>query len=283
MAILADPSASSAENLMRMFYILRDIYDSIPTDVDQSQSDGLSPASKQCSENPGFPEPPFSLSDRYVQSGILSELTRSIRSMPTNPAESFAERNELFLDLADNYRKQELYTRFLEPAALTAESLEETDHLPDESIRKEIASWEPLFRNFLTSEIYTSLLIPEDPDSAATVRSMVIRAEWIAMEYAAMTHMLYLDALRSQSSSGIPDDTCRTSAPTPAESADTAMTPSGRGMDTASPIPPYNKIRDTMIVVSRMTGYDSDDIEEYMTNSFENAVWDWGYLALILC
>lgn len=38
-----------------------------------------------------------------------------------------------------------------------------------------------------------------------------------------------------------------------------------------------------MIVVSRMTGYDSDDIEEYMTNSFENAVWDWGYLALILC
>lgn len=55
MAILADPSASSAENLMRMFYnILRDIYDSIPTDVDQSQSDGLSPASKQCSENPGF-------------------------------------------------------------------------------------------------------------------------------------------------------------------------------------------------------------------------------------
>lgn len=43
------------------------------------------------------------------------------------------------------------------------------------------------------------------------------------------------------------------------------------------------KTRDSMIVVSRMTKYDSDDIEEYMTNSFENAVWDWGYLALILC
>ncbi len=31
-----------------------------------------------------------------------------------------------------------------------------------------------------------------------------------------------------------------------------------------------------------MTGYDEEDIYEYLENSFEELVWDWGYLALVI-
>jgi len=31
-----------------------------------------------------------------------------------------------------------------------------------------------------------------------------------------------------------------------------------------------------------MTGYNEEDIFEYLENSFEDPLWDWGYFALIL-
>ena len=34
-------------------------------------------------------------------------------------------------------------------------------------------------------------------------------------------------------------------------------------------------MRDYMVVVSRMTGYEEDDIYEYLENSFEHIIWDW--------
>jgi len=36
-----------------------------------------------------------------------------------------------------------------------------------------------------------------------------------------------------------------------------------------------------MVVISRMTGYEEDDIREYLENSFEELLWEWGYFALI--
>jgi lysine-N-methylase len=31
-----------------------------------------------------------------------------------------------------------------------------------------------------------------------------------------------------------------------------------------------------------MMGYDQEDICEYLEKSFENLIWDWGYLALLI-
>ncbi len=31
-----------------------------------------------------------------------------------------------------------------------------------------------------------------------------------------------------------------------------------------------------------MTGYDEEDIYEYMENSFQDVIWEWSYLFLIL-
>ncbi len=44
---------------------------------------------------------------------------------------------------------------------------------------------------------------------------------------------------------------------------------------------PYETLRDYMVVISRMTGYEEEDIREYLENSFEELLWEWGYFALI--
>ena len=44
----------------------------------------------------------------------------------------------------------------------------------------------------------------------------------------------------------------------------------------------YNDIRDAIVILTRMTGYDDDDIYEYLENSFESLYWEWGYFAMIL-
>lgn len=44
----------------------------------------------------------------------------------------------------------------------------------------------------------------------------------------------------------------------------------------------YEDIRKYMVIISRMTGYDEEDIWEYLEDSFESLIWDWGYFALII-
>ena len=44
----------------------------------------------------------------------------------------------------------------------------------------------------------------------------------------------------------------------------------------------YEAVRDYIVVIARMTGYDEEDIYEYMENSFQDVIWEWSYLFLIL-
>ena len=41
-------------------------------------------------------------------------------------------------------------------------------------------------------------------------------------------------------------------------------------------------VREYMVVISRMTGYEDEDIRGYLENSFAELIWDWGYFALII-
>ena len=43
----------------------------------------------------------------------------------------------------------------------------------------------------------------------------------------------------------------------------------------------YEKVREALVIINRMTGYDEEDIYEYLENSFESLLWDWGYFALL--
>jgi lysine-N-methylase len=68
--------------------------------------------------------------------------------------------------------------------------------------------------------------------------------EWITMEYAAVMHALFL--LYSSKSSLS-----------------------------------YEDVRDLLVTITRITGFDEDDISDYMKESFAAPIWEWGYYALV--
>lgn len=192
--------------------------------------------------------------------------------------DSVLECNELLLDLSVNYQKEHLYQEWLDPLIEQAEALsellgEEPDETPDpsepyekaasyagaalsgllahlqaqkdlpaqwEAFRTAFAQYEPLMRNYLANEIYSELLSFED-----TPKHMLVRLQWLMLQYAALRQSLFLIWL-------------------------------GNDFELS-----YEKVREAIVIINRMTGYDEEDIYEYLENSFESLLWDWGYFALL--
>lgn len=175
----------------------------------------------------------------------LQEMIQEIREMDFQKVYTFEECNELFLDLAENYRKEGIYAEYLVPAAELAEEYEEApEYEVEEDVEeflKQYKVYDKLMRNYLVTEVFANLYLPE-----ASLETVTMALQWIAMEYAAVRHGIFLQWVLSR-------------------------------QDEIS----YDIVRDAIVIVSRMTGYDEEDIQEYLENSFETPVWEWGYLALI--
>ena len=177
----------------------------------------------------------------------LKPLVRAIRKMKFNTLDSFFERNELFLDVVENYRKQKLYVQYLEEIATLAEKLEqvysEEELLEKVQVFKEqFASYEELLKNYLMVEVFSNCLLPE-----GTLEDTVASFEWIVLEYSVLQQAIFLKWLQ-------------------------------QGEKTIT----YDMMKSYMNVISRVTGYDQSDIKEYLQNSFESMIWEWGYLALVV-
>lgn len=183
----------------------------------------------------------------YTDAKQMKPLITAIRKMKFNLMDSFWERNELFLDVVDNYRKQKLYVAFLEEIATKAEQLEafySNNELSKkvEAFNKEFKAYERLLTNYLLTEIFANGLMAD-----MELEDMVVAFEWITLEYATIKQAIFLKWLAD-------------------------------GKDKLE----YYTVRDYMMIVARVTGYDQSDIREYLENSFESIIWDWGYLALVV-
>ena len=183
----------------------------------------------------------------YKNRKQLQPLVDAIRKMNFNSFDSFLERNELFLDVVENYRKQKLYVAYLEDISLLAEELEEA-YMEDEILEKleafeeELIAYEKLLKNYLIAEIFGNCLMPD-----MTLEDMVISFQWITLEYSVIKQAIFLKWL-------------------------------AEGEKTVT----YEMVKCYITVISRVTGYDQSDIKEYLENSFESIIWEWGYLALIV-
>ncbi len=220
-SVMQDQRFSISKSVMMIYYILLDIYQK------------KSVVKKEI--------------DEYKDEAVLKELSDAIDNMQFNRFDTFEENNELFLDMAENYRKQEIYTSYLEPVAVLAESLshdydEHNITIQLQKFEKQFSSYENLFRNYIVLDIFTNSLIPE-----SDLKSMVAMFQWIAMEYAIMRHTIFLNWLLDQ-------------------------------QEELS----YKTVRNYIVVISRMMGYDQEDILEYLEKSFEKLIWEWGYLALLI-
>ncbi len=185
--------------------------------------------------------------ERYFHKEIFEAIAESSSEMKLSRVDQFYERNELFLDFIENYRKEKLYTRYLAMIAKKAEEL--SNHVKAGELKKQsdafqnhIKAYDPLFRNYLVAELFNNSLHQE-----SDLKSFIMMFQWLVLEYTSMRHAMYLCWLVSEEKQL-----------------------------------PYEVVRDYMVVFSRMMGYEEKDIHEYLEVSYPNVIWDWGYLALLV-
>lgn len=263
---LKDASVSNEVNLKRCLFMLLDLLDK------KKKGKTLDPG--EC-----------------LKEDDVQKLTEMILAMPKDAQASIEEQNALFLDITENYRKEGRYQGLLNPLYAMAEQLSQEFEEADADRMDEIsalhaevvAAYAPLLRNYLVAEAFATLLIP-----GCTLRDMVLQLEWMIMEYVLIVHAMVLEILCEKDAEDAP------SASNSEEDAGDAIRSSGsqgavggRASEVAeadmvnSPLA-YPKARELLILIARMTGYDGDEIEEYLSDSFENPVWPWGYADYLL-
>ena len=203
------------------------------------------------------------LVEDYFSDSTIKELGNAISDIDLPPSDLISECNELLQDLSVNYQKEGLYQDTLNPILALAEeiseALSESSENPEgtetyeatllehwEQFTQYLKLYEPLLRNFLRNEIFSDLLLPGND-----LENMLVQMQWIALEYATFRHSIFLRWLLD-------------------------------GADTNLSEIPYETLRQYLVIITRMTGYETADIYEYLENSFESLLWDWGYFALII-
>lgn len=184
------------------------------------------------------------LINEYFSSESAAQLREAIAQIPMDELDSMDECNELLQDLAVNYQKEGLYKKYLDPILLQAEKLSET-YVAD-TMCEDLQLFDKQFRQW--QPLLRKFLLNEFysdllvPDG--NLESMIVSMQWIGMEYAVIRHSVFLKWMERKQFT-------------------------------------YEELRDYMVVITRMTGYEQEDIVEYLKNSFESLVWDWGYFALV--
>lgn len=200
------------------------------------------------------------MQDTFIDGELLLELAQKIEEIIPDLESTYNEQNELFLDLCDNYRKKGIYKNVIDELAHLAEKYEDemSDNLLNDREeferlfeRKliECSSDSKAYSGKLLSDMLRNLVLEEIYSTMllpeGDLYSMVMKLQWIAITYAVIKQCMFLRwKIRGQLT--------------------------------------YEDIREIVVVVIRMTGYSEADIEEYLENSFEEVIWDWGYMALIL-
>ena len=195
----------------------------------------------------------------YFSDQTLNELNTAMEDIHIPDQDTFIECNELLQDLSVNYSKEGLYTAFLQPVLTEAckysniysqsdnNSMSRTLQTSQKQFCSMLADYDIVFRNYLANELFSDLISPEAASTKKIIEHMIIKMQWIMIEYTAIRQSLFLWY---------------------SHNANSPLT--------------YETIREHIVIISRMTGYDDDDIREYLENSFAKLIWDWGYAALIM-
>ena len=262
---LQDASVSNEVNLKRCLFMLLDL---------------LEKEQKMRAIDPG----------ECLKEADVEKLTEMILAMPKDAQASIEEQNALFLDVTENYRKEGRYQGLLNPLYAMAEQMsrefQEADAARMDVVcalhAEVVVAYAPLLRNYLVAEAFATLLIP-----GCTLRDMVLQFEWMIMEYVLIVHAMVLEILCEKDVEGVPGTAnSKEDAGDAMSSSESQGSFNGRTYaavtDTVHAPLAYPKARELLILIARMTGYDGDEIEEYLRDSFENPVWPWGYADYLL-
>ena len=193
-------------------------------------------------------------------SQIVKELEKMINGSGIQAEfdDQFNEDNELLLDLFVRYYEQEKYLDHIADVFEYAEDLEsyanedgEIDEIlskVDSDIFDDYEVFEENIYNKYEEKI--RLVIVEELFASlltgdADITAIAVKIEWLAIELAVLKQWMFI---RYKLDKDFKVDT----------------------------------LIQIIAVLFRITGYCDDDIFEYMDNSFEEIIWDWAYMNLII-
>lgn len=176
----------------------------------------------------------------YKNATDLKEIQDAIGDNDEMTSDRMEEYNLLFLDVSEIYRRQNIYTDFLLPLADAAEQLDNRQTKEWDDFRQKIQPFEKHLRNLFAEEISSALITP----GTEQVLDILVKLEWMAMEYAVLLQVLFLQQRKGMLS--------------------------------------YGELRESVCVIFRMMGYADDDIWEYMENCFDDVIWPWEYYSLLV-
>ncbi len=161
--------------------------------------------------------------------------------------DSFWERNELFLDMTNLYRQEGNYADYLETIGMWAQRLEGfyTDAVLEaklEAFESQYKAYEQLMQDYLVAENWASILQQE-----SSVEDMAMVYQWVVLEYCTMKHAIFL--------SWLADD-------------EVPLT--------------YEKVRDYVMLIARLSAYDTPEIKNCMCLSYDATYLAWEHLALLV-
>ncbi|HWT75549.1 MAG TPA: flagellin lysine-N-methylase [Mobilitalea sp.] len=152
--------------------------------------------------------------------------------------DSLLEKNELFLDLVQNYRKEKSYQPYLQELYSVAEGLDTGDVINRwTEFTKVFEQYDKLMEHCIVSKIFAGCT-GEDMDDIIRAFQILV-TEYVMVRYAAFIKWL---------SGGIS----------------------------------YPEIRDYIVICSRMIGYNAEGMKEFWEESFDEAIWELGYLLLLV-
>lgn len=164
--------------------------------------------------------------------------------------DSFIELSELFLDIAENYRKQPKYRGKLEGIAKLAESLLEgrsqrslTDYAEEyrTSFLNFLIQYEQLLANCMITKLFANCYSKNVDDMILAYQ--IIITEYLLIKYSAFLNYKLL-------------------------------------MDNTADL--YPILRDYIVVYSRIIEYNAEGMKQFWSESFDKAIWEMGYVFLLL-
>lgn len=295
---LKDASVSNEVNLKRCLFMLLDLLEK-EEKMRQKNSGKKKTSHRQSAKVNGMSKPSDAVAEcasavtaaldpaECLKEEDVAKLTEMILAMPKDAQASIEEQNALFLDITENYRKEGRYQGLLNPLYAMAEQLSQEFQEAEPARMDEIcalhaevvAAYAPLLQNYLVAEAFATLLIP-----GCTLRDMVLQLEWMIMEYVLIVHAMVLEILCKKDvpgTSNSKEDEGDAMPLSESQSDFDGRTYAAVAETVNAPLA-YPKARELLILIARMTGYDGDEIEEYLRDSFENPVWPWGYADYLL-
>ena len=185
----------------------------------------------------------------YLASEVFNNVKNVLNDIPDDEyimVDSFREGNEILLDVLTSYYEQEMYMDYIDEIYDAANLLVET---PRREIYEKLIKFKEEVEPELMGRFRLILqneiygfILPSEGDE---LELMIQKIEWLTMEMVALRQWLFI---LWDKYGKIESDV-------------------------------FNQV---VAVLFRITGFNDDDIFEYIESEFEDSIWDFGYINLIL-